>query len=713
MRPLYIYRKISLMFQIHTKEIDFAGRLLKIETGKIARHADGAVMVSYGDSQILCTVVGAKTAKEGTDFFPLSVHYIEKMYAAGKIPGGYFKRETKPSDAEVLNSRLIDRPIRPLFPDGFHNEVQIVCMVVSSDNDSDLAIAALIGASAALSISGLPFKGPVAAARVGYIEGEYVINPSPKDLLQSRLDLVVAGTEEGVLMVESEAHELSEDIMLGAIKFGHASFQPIIKMIESLKKEAGKPQWELDKTHDIKESLKKKCVELAQKSLVAAYSINGKKDRLEAIKNAKKTAIDIIIAESHEGHSHHHVDQILINGALKAVEADILRHDILKNSKRLDGRKLDQVRPIMAETSILNRAHGSSLFTRGETQALVSITLGNTQDEQKGDNLAGDFTERFMLNYNFPPYSVGECGRIGAPGRREVGHGKLAWRAINPMLPSRLEFSFAIRAVSEITESNGSSSMATVCGTSLALMDAGVPLKKPVSGIAMGLIKEGSDYAILSDILGDEDYLGDMDFKVAGTRDGITALQMDIKITSITYEIMQKALKQAQEGRSHILNEMAKAIEKPKNELSPFAPRMITVQINKDKIRDLIGPGGKMIREICELTESKIDINDEGLVTIMSPYQALLDKAYSMVAGIGIDPEIGSVHDGKVVKTLDFGAFVSFSGGREGMVHISELKNERVKQVSDVVNEGDSVKVKVIAIEGSKIRLSMKAVEAN
>jgi polyribonucleotide nucleotidyltransferase len=700
------------MFQIHKKEIDFAGRLLKIETGKIARHADGAVMVSYGDSQILCTVVGAKTAKEGTDFFALSVHYLEKMYAAGKIPGGYFKRETKPSDAEVLNSRLIDRPIRPLFPDGFHNEVQIVCMVVSSDNDADLAIAALIGASAALSISGLPFQGPVAAARVGYIDGEYVVNPSPKDLLKSKLDLVVAGTKEGVLMVESEAHELSEDIMLGAIKFGHASFQPIINMIESLQAEAGKPLWELDKTHDIKEELKKKCIDVAQKSLIDAYNINGKKDRLEAIKNAKKMAIDQIVAENHQ-EGHHHIDHILLNGALKAVESDILRQDILKNAKRLDGRKLDQVRPILAETSILNRAHGSSLFTRGETQALVSITLGNTQDEQKGDNLSGDFSERFMLNYNFPPYSVGECGRIGAPGRREVGHGKLAWRALNPMLPSRLEFSFAIRAVSEITESNGSSSMATVCGTSLALMDAGVPLKKPVSGIAMGLIKEGNDYAILSDILGDEDYLGDMDFKVAGTRDGITALQMDIKITSITYEIMQKALKQAQEGRSHILDEMAKALDKPKNELSPFAPRMVTVQINKDKIRDLIGPGGKMIREICEVTESKIDINDEGLVTIMSPDQAHLDRAYSMVAGIGIDPEIGSVHDGKVVKILDFGAFVAFSGGREGMVHISELKNERVKQVSDVVNEGDSVKVKVIAIEGNKIRLSMKAVEAN
>lgn len=691
------------MFNIHTKEIEFAGKKLKLETGKIARQADGAVMVSYGDSQILCTAVGQKDAKEDIDFFPLSVHYIEKMYAAGRIPGGFVKRETKPSDSEVLISRLIDRPIRPLFPEGFYNEVQVVCMVVSSDNDADLAIAAMIGASAALSISGIPFLGPIAAARVGYIENKYVLNPSFRELSSSSLDLVVAGTEEGVLMVESEASELSEDIMLGAVEFGHKAFQPIIQLIQQLKKEAGKTTWQVDTKIEIKKDLKQQCVSIVQADLIKAYAIQSKQERVNAIKAAKQKAIEHFQNEE--------VNSTLLASALKEVESDILRKDIL-NQKRLDGRALNQIRPILAETGLLNRTHGSSLFTRGETQALVSITLGNQQDEQRGDNLNGDFSERFMLNYNFPPYSVGECGRIGAPGRREIGHGKLAWRAINPILPSREQFSFSIRAVSEITESNGSSSMATVCGTSLALMDAGVPLQKPVSGIAMGLVKEGKDYAVLSDILGDEDHLGDMDFKVAGTKDGITALQMDIKITSITYEIMKKALHQAKEGRFHILEEMSKALKESKPELSRYAPRVVNLQIKKDKIRDLIGPGGKVIRELCEETGAKIDISDDGLVTIMAPDQERLDLAYKKVANIGLDPEIGSIHEGKVVKIMDFGAFVSFAGGRDGMVHISELKNERVNQVTDVVKEGDIVTIKVIGIEGNKIRLSMKAVNA-
>lgn len=695
------------MFNIHREEKNWGGRHLALETGKVARQADGSVLVTYGESQILCTAVGAKEANSGADFFPLSVHYIEKMYAAGRIPGGFVKRETKPSDSEVLTSRLIDRPIRPLFPEGFYNEVQVVCTVLSYDNESDLAIASIIGASAALHISGIPFQGPVAAARVGYVDGTYVLNPTAEDLAKSALDLVVAGTKEGVLMVESEAKELGEDIMLGAVEFGHKAFQEIIEMIDALKKSAGKDVWTIDTKDAEKSQLKEQCKKLVGDDLRSAYTLQKKQDRVNALRAAKDKATQAVLALTPD------MDPLLIASALKSLEADILRTDVLKTKTRIDGRGLKNIRPILAEVGVLTRTHGSALFTRGETQAMVSITLGTAQDEQVVDSLTGEYKERFMLNYNFPPYSVGECGRIGAPGRREVGHGKLAWRALNPMIPSKSDFAYAIRAVSEITESNGSSSMATVCGTSLALMDCGVPMKKPVSGIAMGLIKEGSDFVVLSDILGDEDHLGDMDFKVAGTKDGITALQMDIKITSITPEIMKIALDQAKEGRLHILGEMAKALDISRSDVNAHAPKMETVKINRDKIREVIGSGGKVIREICEKSGAKVDIDEDGTITIAASNGEKLKIARDMIGAIAFDPEIGSIYDGKVVKTVDFGAFVSFMGGREGMVHISEMKKERVKQVTDVCNTGDIVKVKVIGIEGNKIKLSMKAALAD
>lgn len=687
------------MFNIVKEEINWGGKTLSLETGKIARQADGSVMVTYGDAQILCTAVGSKKVSEAADFFPLSVHYLEKMYAVGRIPSGFFKRETKPSDAEVLISRLIDRPIRPLFPKSFYNEVQVVCTVVSADGEADLAIASIIGASAALSISGLPFMGPVAAARVGYVDGKYILNPKTED--QATLDLVVAGTSEGVLMVESEASELAEDIMLGAVEFGFNEFQVIIKMIESLKKKAGKPAWVLETKDD--EQLVELCKKSMGDDLRKGYDIKTKQERVHALHDIRAEGARTFLEKNPE------VEFTHLMKAVHCVEADILRQDILTKKTRVDGRGLTDIRPIVAEVGILNRAHGSALFTRGETQALVSVTLGTAQDEQLVDNIMGEYKERFMLNYNFPPYSVGECGRIGAPGRREVGHGKLAWRAINALIPSREDFGYSMRVVSEITESNGSSSMATVCGTSLALMDCGVPLPKPIAGIAMGLIKEGKDFAVLSDILGDEDHLGDMDFKVAGTKDGITALQMDIKITSITFEIMKTALKQAQAGRLHILGEMAKAIDVSNTAVKDNAPKLTSFKIPRDKIREVIGSGGKVIREICERSGAKIDIDEDGTLTIAASDQKSLEIAQNMINGIVAEPEMNATYEGKVVKIADFGAFVNFMGSREGMVHVSELKHERVNKVTDVINVGDIVKVKVIGIEGNKVRLSMKA----
>jgi polyribonucleotide nucleotidyltransferase len=691
------------MFKIKTKEITLGNKKLSLETGRIARQADGSIMVRYGDAQILCTAVGAKQAKEGTDFFPLSVHYIEKMYAAGRIPGGYVKRETKPSEGEILTSRLIDRPIRPLFPAGFYNEVQIVCTVLSSDGESDLCVAAMAGASAALSISGIPFAGPVACSRVGYIDGEYVLNPTPEQQEKSALDLVVAGTKEGVLMVESEAQELSEEIMLGAVEFGKNAYLPIIDMIESLQKEVGAEAWPIVDNSKDKDALIKECKKLCEKDLKAAYALQDKQERSQAINAIKLKTTDTILANNPE------TDSVLLVGALKGIEADILRLDILKNKKRIDGRGLKDVRKITPEIGVLTRTHGSALFTRGETQALVAITLGTAQDEQVVDSLFGETKQRFMLNYNFPPYSVGECGRLGAPGRREIGHGKLAMRALTAVLPTREEFGYSIRAVSEITESNGSSSMATVCGTSLALMDCGVPLKKPVAGIAMGLIKEKDDFAVLTDILGDEDYLGDMDFKVAGTEDGVTALQMDIKITSITHGIMTQALAQAKDARIHILGEMNKVIKSSRSELNDSAPKMTTITIPKDKIREVIGSGGKVIRDICEKSGAKVDIDESGIITIAAVNQNSLNIAYEMIDAITAEPEVGKIYSGKVMKTAEFGAFVAFMGPREGLVHISELKHERVAKVTDVVKEGDMVTVKVIGMDGNKVRLSMKA----
>ncbi len=692
------------MFNITREEIEWAGRKLVLETGKVARQADGAVMATYGGTTVLCTVVAQKEAKPDIDFFPLGVHYQEKTFAVGKIPGGFLRREGRPSDSETLKSRLIDRPIRPLFPENFRNEVQIICTVLAYDFENDTDITALIGASAALAISGIPFQGPVGAAKIGYIDGKLVLNPTLTAMKDSALDLVVAGTKEGVLMVESEAKELSEDIMLSAVEFGHENFQPILKLIEKLVKKAGKPQWELPKAAPEVADILKKVTKIAEKDLRKAYSIKVKQDRYAVIDTAKQKVAKEL-AEYVETHPK------LVDSAFKNLQSTILRGDILDSQKRLDGRKLDEIRPIIAEVGVLPRAHGSALFTRGETQALVVATLGTGQDEQIIDALEGEYKERFLLHYNFPPYSVGEVGRLGGVGRREVGHGKLAWRAINPLLPTKEQFSYTIRVVSEITESNGSSSMATVCGTSLALMDAGTPLPKSIAGIAMGLVKEGKKYEVLSDILGDEDHLGDMDFKVAGTSDGVTALQMDIKITSITAEIMKEALAQAKKGRLHILGEMSKAIEYSRGQLSAYAPKMTTFKINPSKIREVIGSGGKVIREICETTGAKVDIEDDGQVTVAGVTQEAMDAAVKMIQGIACDPEVGHIYEGKVVKVAEFGAFVNFMGGRDGLVHISELAPTRVNKTEDVVKLGDIVQVKVLGFDDrGKIKLSMKAV---
>jgi polyribonucleotide nucleotidyltransferase len=694
------------MFKTARQEINWANRKLTLETGKIARQADGAVLATYGETTVLCTVVAQKEPHPGVDFFPLTVHYQEKVYAVGRIPGGFFKREGRPSEKEVLTSRLIDRPIRPLFPEAFRNEVQVICTVLSHDLENDPDIVALVGASAALAISGVPFLGPVGAARVGFCDGDYILNPTPAQLADSQLDLVLAGTQSGVLMVESEAQELSEEVMLGAVEFGHKSFQPVIDAIIKLKNDAGKQEWALPVLPYDADAVYAKVKEAAEKDLRKAYSITTKQDRYTAIGASKAAAKEKLLPEIE--------NEMALSHALKALESDILRTMILESSKRVDGRDLTTIRPIVCETGLLPRTHGSALFTRGETQALVVTTLGTGQDEQLIDALEGEYRERFLLHYNFPPYSVGEVGRLSSPGRREIGHGKLAWRAIRPLLPSKEQFPYTIRTVSEVTESNGSSSMATVCGTSLSMMDAGVPLTRPIAGIAMGLIKEEEKFAVLSDILGDEDHLGDMDFKVAGTTTGVTALQMDIKITSITTEIMRIALDQARLGRLHILQEMSKEIQSSRESVSDHAPRMVTLTIPKDKIRDIIGPGGKIIREICETTGAKIDIEDDGTVSVSAVDAKAIEAALSTIRGIACDPEVGEIYVGKVVKVMDFGAFVNFMGNRDGLVHISELSPERVAKVTDVVREGDTVRVKVLGFDDrGKVKLSMKSVPAD
>ena len=692
------------MFQFFRKELTWGGRTLSLETGKMARQADGAVLVRYGDTVVLCTVVGAKSQKPGQDFFPLSVHYQEKTFAAGKIPGGFFKREGRPTEKEVLTSRLIDRPIRPLFPDGFRNEVQVIATVLSHDLENDPDIVAMIGCSAALTLSGIPFMGPIGGARVGHVGGEFVLNPTAEQMKESSLDLIVAGTTEGVLMVESEAKELPEETMLAAVTFGHTGFQPVIEAIIQLAEQAAKEPWPLPEPDPAIEALKARLSDLARVPLREAYAERVKQARVEKLGAAKKGALAAIADEG--------LDVEKAKGLLKALEADIVRNAILDSGNRIDGRDTRTVRPIYVEVGTLPRTHGSALFTRGETQALCVATLGTGDDEQIIDALEGEYREHFMLHYNFPPYSVGEAGRMGSPGRREIGHGKLAWRALRPLLPTKEQFPYTLRVVSEITESNGSSSMATVCGSSLALMDAGVPLARPVAGIAMGLIKEDKGYAVLSDILGDEDHLGDMDFKVAGTETGITSLQMDIKITSITPEIMQIALGQAKDGRIHILGEMAKAMNRPRDGVSANAPRITVIHVPRDKIREVIGSGGKVIREITEVTGTKIDIEDDGTIKVAATDDKAAQAAINWIRGIVAEPEINVIYDGKVVKTADFGAFVNFLGSRDGLVHISELAQSRVAKTSDVVNVGDSVKVKVIGFdERGKVKLSMRVVD--
>jgi polyribonucleotide nucleotidyltransferase len=691
------------MFKVHRKELTWGGRKLVLETGRIARQADGAVLVTYDETSVLCTVVGEKKPKPGLDFFPLTVNYQEKTFAAGKIPGGFFKREGRPTEKEVLTSRLIDRPIRPLFAEGYKNETQIVCTVLSHDLENDPDIAAMIGTSAALTLSGIPFMGPIGAARVGYINGEYVLNPRRDELPVSKLDLVVAGTADAVLMVESEAKELTEEVMLGAVMFGHRSFKPVIDAILEMAEACAKEPWEL-KPSEENAALVAQLAEMCEADLRAAYGEREKQARYGKIGEIKANAVAKLGEAGH--------DPQLVGGLVKDLESKIVRNAILDTSTRIDGRDTKTVRPILAEVGVLPRTHGAALFTRGETQALVVTTLGTGEDEQIIDALEGEYREHFLLHYNFPPYSVGEVKRMGSPGRREIGHGKLAWRAIRPLLPDRSAFPYTIRVVSEVTESNGSSSMATVCGSSLSLMDAGVPLPRSIAGIAMGLILEGNRYAILSDILGDEDHLGDMDFKVAGTDQGVTALQMDIKVAGITENIMRDALTQAKDGRLHILGEMGKAMVGARGALKEHAPRIVTMSIPKDKIREVIGSGGKVIREIVEVTGAKVNIEDDGTVTIASSSGEAIQKATDWIKGIVAEPEVGTIYKGKVVKTVDFGAFINFIGNRDGLCHISELASRRVKQTSDVVKEGDMVYVKVLGIdERGKVRLSMKVVD--
>jgi polyribonucleotide nucleotidyltransferase len=691
------------MFQIYRKELDWGGRRLVLETGKLARQADGAVLASYGETMVLCTAAAMKSAKSGQDFFPLTVNYQEKTFAAGKIPGGYFKREGRPSEKETLVSRLIDRPLRPLFVPGFRNETQVICTVLSHDLENDPDIVAMIGAAAALTISGIPFLGPVAGARVGYIDGEYVLNPTLAHMPRSRLELVVAGTREGVLMVESEAHELSEEVMLGAVTFGHRAFQPVIQAIIELAETCARDPWPLPPESPELPAIEEKLREEVGPLIAAAYREQGKQDRSDRLDVAKQKIVELFDDDEPRASA---------LKLFKDLEKEIVRGDVLRDGRRIDGRDTKSVRPIWCEVGVLPRPHGSALFTRGETQALVVATLGTGQDEQIVDALEGEYRENFMLHYNFPPYSTGETGRLGSPGRREIGHGKLAWRAVRPLLPGKENFPYTIRIVSEITESNGSSSMASVCGSSLALMDAGVPLSRPCAGIAMGLIKEEDGFAVLSDILGDEDHLGDMDFKVAGTERGITALQMDIKITSITEEIMRIALDQARDGRIHILGEMAKALTDARATVSENAPRITTISIPKDKIREVIGSGGKVIREITETTGAKIDIDDDGTIKVAAVDAGAAQAAIDWIRGIVAEPELGHIYTGKVVKVVDFGAFVNFLGARDGLVHISELAPTRVARVSDVVKQGDAVKVKVLGFDDrGKIKLSMRQVD--
>jgi polyribonucleotide nucleotidyltransferase len=695
------------MFDHHKVEIEWGGRPLTLETGKVARQADGAVIASYGETVVLATVVSAKEPKPGQDFFPLTVNYQEKTYAAGKIPGGYFKREGRPSENETLTSRLIDRPIRPLFPDGYKNDTQVVITVMQHDLENNPDVVAMVAVSAALTLSGVPFMGPIGGARVGYINGEYVLNPHVDEMPESTLDLVVAGTQDAVLMVESEAQELDEETMLGAVMFGHRGFQPVIDAIIKLAEVAAKEPRDFQ-AEDLS-ALEGAMLQVAEAELREAYKITDKAKRYAAV-DAVKAKVKEHFAAAEGEVAEYSPEQIA--GVFKSLQAKIVRWNILDTKSRIDGRDLATVRPILSEVSILPRTHGSSLFTRGETQAIVVATLGTGEDEQYVDALTGMYKERFLLHYNFPPFSVGETGRMGSPGRREIGHGKLAWRAIRPMLPTPEQFPYTLRVVSEITESNGSSSMATVCGTSLALMDAGVPIASPVAGIAMGLIKEDDRFAVLSDILGDEDHLGDMDFKVAGTENGVTSLQMDIKIEGITEEIMKIALGQARDGRIHILGEMGKAITSSRAELGEFAPRIEVMTIPVDKIRDVIGSGGKVIREIVEKTGAKINIEDDGTIKIASASAKEIDAAKRWIHSIVDEPEVGQVYEGTVVKIADFGAFVNFFGPRDGLVHISQLAEERVGKTADVVKEGQKVFVKLMGFdERGKVRLSMKVVD--
>ncbi len=691
------------MFHVYRKELNWGGRRLVLETGKVARQADGAVLATYGETTVLCTAVAVKSARPGQDFFPLTVNYQEKTFAAGKIPGGFFKREGRPSEKETLVSRLIDRPLRPLFATGFVNETQVVCTVLSHDLENDPDIVAMIGASAALTISGIPFLGPIAGARVGYIDGNYVLNPTSSQLPHSDLDLVVAGTGAGVLMVESEAKELPEHVMLGAVTFGHREFQPVIQAIIDLAETCAREPWSLPPKPPELEEIAARLRDAIGPLIEAAYATQGKQDRSNRLDAAKAK-----LAELFPDEAQHAIALKLF----KDIEKDIVRGAILRDGRRIDGRDTRSVRPISCDVGLLPRTHGSALFTRGETQALVVATLGTGQDEQVIDALEGEYRENFMLHYNFPPYATGEAGRMGSPGRREVGHGKLAWRAIHPLLPAKDSFPYTIRVVSEITESNGSSSMASVCGASLALMDAGVPLPRSVAGIAMGLIKEPEGFAVLSDILGDEDHLGDMDFKVAGTEQGVTALQMDIKITSITEEIMRIALDQARDGRNHILGEMAKALTGARDTVSNNAPRITSFSIPKEKIREVIGSGGKVIREITETTGAKIDIDDDGTIKVAAVDGDAAQAAIDWICGIVAEPELGVIYNGKVVKVVDFGAFVNFLGSRDGLVHISELAPQRVGKVADVVKLGDNVKVKVLGFDDrGKVKLSMRQVD--
>ncbi len=690
------------MFTVYKKQVEWGGRELTIETGRIARQADGAVTVTYGDTVVMAAVCFAKEQKEGMDFFPLTVNYQEKFYAAGRIPGGFFKREGRPTEKETLTCRLIDRPVRPLFPKQFKNETQVTVTVLSSDGVNDPDIPAMVASSAALTLSGAPFMGPIAAARVGYMDGKYVLNPTNEQREHSELDLVVAGTNEGVLMVESEASQLSEEVMLDAVMFGHDESKKVIDAIIELAEVAAKPGFEMpevEDTSDLESKLEKKF----GKAIRDAYGITEKQERVSTLGDIRTQAIEEFGGEEGEN-----ADKV--KGVIKSLESSVLRKDVLKSKKRIDGRTPVDVRPILSEVDVLPRAHGSALFTRGETQALVVATLGTGRDEQIIDAIEGEYKDRFMLHYNFPPYSVGECGRVGFTSRREIGHGRLARRAIERLLPTAEDFPYTMRVVSEITESNGSSSMATVCGTSLSLMAAGVPLAKPIAGIAMGLVKEDKDYVVLSDIMGDEDHLGDMDFKVAGTEDGLTALQMDIKITSITKEIMQEALAQAKDGRLHILEKMNKALAESREEISEFAPQMKSFQIDKEKIRDVIGSGGKIIRELIEQTGCTIDIEDDGTVSVASNDREALQDCIQRIEDIVAEPEVGKIYDGTVVSTVDFGAFVKFMPNQEGLLHISEIAPVRLGQVTDVLKEGDEIAVKVVDFERGKVRLSIKEI---